>query len=220
MPKNFQPSRVLSRGARIARTLGVLGALVTLGSLETAPGIGSGVAHASSLSAMSLQALSANADRIVVGTVEKSEAHFVSSNSRYIVTDVTVRSERNLLGVPEGSRFVVRHLGGVVGELGQRVFGEASYRVGEQVLLFAAERQGSFYALGMAQGALHVYRDSAGTARVETQLAGAELVSANGAPLAPAAAAATGRSLDEVIAEVRSYVAQRQPAPTAPQRKE
>lgn len=193
MQRNFVPSRIF--------------ALLATALLACLAGAG---ARASSLTSLSLESLSTQADRILVGTVEKSEAHYISSGSRYIVTDVTVRSERNLLGVPEGSRFVVRHLGGVVGELGQRVFGEASYRVGEQVLLFASERQGSFYAMGMAQGAMHVYRDSSGTSRVETQLGGAELVTPGSAQLAPAAATATnGRSLDEVVAQVQAYIARR-----------
>lgn len=206
MQRNFRTDKTFRRFA-IAGLLEVLG-------LFGIPNVG----RASSLVAMDLTALSQKADRILVGTVEKSEAHFLSPNSKYIVTDVTVRSERNLLGVPEGTTMVVRHLGGVVGELGQRVFGEASYRVGEQVLLFAAQRQGSFYTLGMAQGALHVYRDSSGIARVDTQLAGAELVNANAPALqsavpgqTPAAAPTfvTGRPLDEVAAQVQALVARR-----------
>lgn len=193
MQRNLEPSRILA--------LPIIALCACL--------IGGG-ARASSLTPLSLETLSTQADRILVGTVEKSEAHFVTAGSRYIVTDVTVRSERNLLGVPEGSRFVVRHLGGVVGELGQRVFGEASYRVGEQVLLFASERQGAFFAMGMAQGALHVYRDSSGISRVDTQLGGAELVAAPGRPLVPAAATTTsGRSLDEVTAQVQAFIARR-----------
>jgi len=192
MQRNVEPSRFFA--------LLFTGLCVLLGV-----SLSDDAARASSLYPLSLETLSTQADRILVGTVEKSEAHFISSGSRYIVTDVTVRSDRNVLGVPAGSRFVVRHLGGVVGDLGQRVFGEASYRVGEQVLLFASERQGAFYALGMAQGALHVYRDSSGISRVETQLAGAEIVG-----VAPAAAAASnGHSLDEVLTQVQAYVARR-----------
>jgi hypothetical protein len=164
---------------------------------------------ATSLVPMDLQTLSSTADRIFVGTIEKIEPHYLGPSSRYIVTDVTVRSDRNLLGVPEGSLFVVRHLGGEVGKLGQRVYGEASYRVGEHVLLFAAMRQGVYYAVGMAQGALHVYQDGTGVPRVQAHLAGAEMVGAQ------SASPTQGRALDDVVMQVQSYVGNRlQPAPS------
>lgn len=162
-----------------------------------------GAARGSVLVAMDLETLTRSSDHVLVGTVEKVDSHYLSSGSRYIVTDVTVRSERNLLGVPEGTRFVVRKLGGTVGELGQLVHGEASYQVGEQVLLFASERQGAFYAVGMAQGALQIYRDSAGVQRVKMELSGAELSG-------PALVAPNGRPLDEVVAQVQGYLSRRQ----------
>ena len=165
-----------------------------------------GAASATSLTALDLPTLSHGADRVLLGTVERVDSHFLGDGGSYIVTDVTIRCEKELLGVPAGSRFVVRHLGGVVGELGQRVHGEASYRAGEQVLLFAKERGGAFFAMGMAQGAMHVFRDGAGVPRVDIALDQAELVGPTGQA---AAAAANGRTLDDVLATVRSLLAQR-----------
>ncbi len=152
---------------------------------------------ASTMMAMDLEALTLKADRILVGTVEAVQSHFVTPHSTYIVTDVTVRSERNLLGVPEGSKFIVRHLGGVVGDIGQRVSGEASYKVGEQVLLFAAQRRNIYYTTGMAQGALHIQRDGNGVSRIQTNLSGIELLGR--ATATQNAASAEGKSLDEVV---------------------
>lgn len=126
-------------------------------------------AHGSSLVPMDLDSLAAGADRIFVGTVERMDARCASPTCRWIVTDVTVVSERDVLGVPEGTRFVVRRLGGSVGGVGQLVFGEASYRVGERIMLFAVERQGAYWALGMAQGVLRIARDEQGVLRAETQ---------------------------------------------------
>src|SRR5262249_42942165 len=116
-----------------------------------------GTASASVLQKLSLAELAGRADRALVGTVEEGKPQLLGGN--YIVTDVRIRCTRELLGVPQGSVFTVRHLGGEVGELGQRVYGEASYRVGEEVLVLAEERSGAFYAVGMAQGALHIERD-------------------------------------------------------------
>ena len=163
----------------------------------------SATAQASSMLGMDLEMLSAGADRILVGRVEKTESRFLSRASKYIVTDVTVVTERQLLGAPASSRVVIRQLGGTVGKLGQRVFGEASYNVGERVMLFAVRRQGVFYTLGMAQGVLHIHADEQGVARIENGSVQAEL-------LGPASRAVVqGRRLEDVVSRVRSLVARR-----------
>lgn len=206
MKPSSQPrSRFFSR---CALSLGALGLWLCLGA---AP------ASATTLLALDLPTLSTGAERVLLGTVEKVDSHYLGDGSSYIVTDVTIRCERELLGVPAGARFVVRHLGGAVGELGQRVHGEASYRVGEQVLLFASQRGGAYYAMGMAQGAMHVYRDPNGVARIDVQIAEGDLVAPNGQAIRPSE---SGRTLDEVLNQVRSLLATRaaatggtQPAP-------
>ncbi len=198
MKPSSQPIlRLARRLPRPTLLLGALGLWLCLGSSP---------AGATTLLAMDLPTLSGRADRVLLGTVEKVESHYLGDSRSYIVTDVTIRCERELLGVPAGSRFVVRHLGGSVGELGQRVHGEAAYRVGEQVLLFASQRGGDYYALGMAQGAMHVYRDERGIARVDVQLGEGELVAPSGQPLA---ASPAGRTLDEVLAQVQSLLQSR-----------
>lgn len=198
----------LRTGSRLRRwfTLAgcVLGVTLLLAAYDAA---------ATTLVAMDLPTLTQGADRVLLGTVEKVESHYLAEGSSYIVTDVTIRCERELLGVPAGSRFTVRHLGGVVGELGQRVHGEASYRVGEQVLLFAKERGGAFFSMGMAQGAMHVFSDSRGVLRVDVALDQAELI----APAGQAIPSESGRPLDDVLSAVRSLLAERarqsKPAP-------
>jgi hypothetical protein len=121
---------------------------------------------------MDVDTLGAGADAILVGTVESTQSHFASSANRTIVTDVTVRSEVGIFGVPSGSRFVVRHLGGEVGGVGQRVFGEASFHPGERLLLFAVQRGSAYWALGMSQGVWPVRRDHSGV-EVVTEPTGA-----------------------------------------------
>lgn len=195
MKPSSQPILQLGRlRTRCALTLGALSLWLCLAGKEAA---------ATTLNALDLPALSNTADRVLLGTVEKVVSHYLGEGSTYIVTDVTIRCERELLGVPAGGRFVVRHLGGTVGELGQRVHGEASYRPGEQVLLFASERAGAYYAVGMAQGAMHVYRDPSGVARLDVQLGEGELIAPSGQPTTPSA---SGRTLDEVVAQVRGLL--------------
>ncbi len=162
--------------------------------LSVLPGL-SKDAEASAFSRLDLATLDARADEIFVGTVERVSSRFVSAERRGIVTDVTLRCDRQVLGVRAGGRLVVRHLGGEVEGRGQRVFGEASFVVGEQVLLFASKRSGAYWPVGMAQGALHVRRDDAGLPRVRTDLGGADLGVGSAPPL-------DGRPLDDVVAEL------------------
>jgi hypothetical protein len=164
-------------------------------------------ATASVLARLSLADLAGRADRALVGTVEDVRSRFLGDGG-YIVTDVRIRCTRELLGVPAGSVLTVRHLGGEVGELGQKVFGEASYRVGEEVLVLAEERSAAFYAVGMAQGALHIERDaSTGERRVRVELSGAELQGP-----ATAAPTANGVNVETVVGQLQSLLAAKQAA--------
>jgi hypothetical protein len=165
-------------------------------------------ARASSMVRMDLEALGNGAEHILVGTVEKKESR-LSPGGETIVTDVTLDVERSLAGGPVGDRFVVRHLGGEVGGLGQRIYGEASYQPGERVLVFTVGRSGAQFALGMAQGVFHVFNDAQGIARVEAHVADANVLGA------PAPATTGPRRLDEVIAQVQSLIARRVAPPVA-----
>ena len=168
-------------------------------------------AAASVLAKLTLADMAQRADRALVGTVEDVHPHFLGDGG-YIVTDVRIRCTRELLGVPAGTVLTVRHLGGEVGELGQKVFGEASYRVGEEVLVLAEERSAAFYAVGMAQGALHIERDAqSGERRVRVELSGAELQAptANGVNAEPTA---NGVNVETVIGQLQSLLAAKQAA--------
>lgn len=205
--------KFISRWAKLALLCGAsLGS--SLYGLRPAP--------ASVLTKLSLGELAGRADRALVGTVEEVRSRFIGDGS-YIVTEVRIRCTRELLGVPAGTVFTVTHLGGEVGEIGQKVFGEASYQVGQEVLLLAEERAGAFYAVGMAQGALHVEREPrSGERRVRVELAGAEL---QGPGAASAEPTANGANLETVVAQLQPLLAARsaararagtQPAGTSP----
>lgn len=150
-------------------------------------------AAASSVVRLDLPSLSERAELIVVARVEKTESRFITSKSQRIVTDVTLVAEQTVLGPQAATRFVVRHLGGEVGDIGQLVQGEASYAVGERVVVFAAERQGALFAVGMAQGVLHAYEDQNGVARVPPTFATRER-------------STEGHRVDELVEEVRALV--------------
>ncbi|HRI50717.1 MAG TPA: hypothetical protein PLW65_11095 [Pseudomonadota bacterium] len=190
--------KFISRWAKLALLCGA-GLVPSLYALRPAP--------ASVLTKLSLGEMAGRADRALVGTVEEVRSRFLGDGG-YIVTEVRIRCTRELLGVPQGTVFTVTHLGGEVGEIGQKVFGEASYQVGQEVLLLAEERVGAFFAVGMAQGALHIEREPhSGERRVRVELAGAELQGPSPANAASAEPTANGASLDAVLAQLQPLLA-------------
>lgn len=192
--------RLFSRWAKLVLLCGV-GVSVNLG----APRLGA----ASILAKLSLREMAGRADRALLGTVESVRSRMLGDGG-YIVTDVQIRCTREILGVPAGAVFTVSHLGGEVGELGQKVFGEASYQVGQEVLLIAEERGGAFYAVGMAQGAMHIERDAhSGERRVRIELAGAELQAATPGRAEPTA---SGANVETVMAQLQALLADKQAA--------
>ncbi|MBL8636306.1 MAG: hypothetical protein JNM40_23985 [Myxococcales bacterium] len=176
--------------------------------LWSSGGVGS-TARASVLTKLSLADMTARAEHVFWGRVERLESKFVKGHDGVIITEVQIRCQRSIRGAKEGSLVTVRHLGGTVGELGQKVFGEASYQVGEEVVLLAELREGSLYAVGMAQGKLHIDR-STGSPRVQVDLRGADLVTPNGLDRSPTA---QGIALDTLIGQL-SELARRIPSPS------
>jgi hypothetical protein len=183
---------------QLARWLGLFAAMVLV--------IGARSAHASLVQALDLAALVAEAEQVVVGRVVSETSHYDERGR--IVTDTTLQVEETLKGDrAPGAAIVVRKLGGVVDDIGMRVSGEASFTVGESVLLFGARYRagGALRTVGMAQGAIRIvekngrrWAQSSGGAAVRRDARG-HLKSA--APAVPAP-----RPLDELLGEIRTLV--------------
>lgn len=167
-------------------------------------------AGASILQTLDTPELVRRAEHILVGTVEGQRSHWADESHSAIVTDVNIRVTTALRGARAGDVVTVRRLGGTVDGIGMRVFGEASYAAGEEVLLFAERRGEALYAVGMTQGKLHVNRDGV-TKSVSVDLQGAELLPPASGPLqpqpgGPSPAAQRARPLKDVLKEVSALV--------------
>ncbi|HXU70449.1 MAG TPA: hypothetical protein VN947_14025 [Polyangia bacterium] len=159
-------------------------------------------ARATVLVPLDTKALTARAERIVLGVVESQQARW-SSDHQAIYTDVTVRVTRAYKGsVKPGERIVVRREGGSLDGLGMRVYGAASFNVGEEVVVFTETRGNASWTVGMTQGKLHVSVDADGTKRVQAALG--DVAFTNSA--ANQKLVAGPRRLDDFEREVRSYV--------------
>ena len=160
------------------------------------------VAHATVLVPLDTKALTARADRVVLGVVESQVARW-TDDRQAIYTDVTVRVTRVYKGVTRpGERVVVRREGGVLDGVGMRVFGAASFSVGEEVVLFLEMRGGAPYTVGMTQGKLRVTVDHEGVKQVAAAVGDVAFTRGDAAPRA----LQPPRRLDDLEREVRAYV--------------
>ncbi|MGZ3426715.1 MAG: hypothetical protein ACXVCV_08710 [Polyangia bacterium] len=160
------------------------------------------VAHATVLVPLDTKALTARADRVVLGTVESQVARW-TDDRQAIFTDVTIRVTRAYKGaVKPGERVVVRREGGVIDGVGMRVFGAANFSVGEEVVVFLEMRGGAPYTVGMTQGKLRVFVGDDGVKHVSAALGDVAFTRADAAKQA----LQPPRRLDDFEREVRSYV--------------
>ncbi|NVJ20388.1 MULTISPECIES: hypothetical protein [Myxococcus] len=108
-----------------------------------------------------LSQLSRDSDTVIHGVVRRVESRW-SGDGRRIVTDVEVEVKEPLKGQP-GNTVLVTQPGGQVGDIGQVVHGLASFKTGEEVVIFLRKRGTQAFRLsGEAQGKYQVQRDAAG----------------------------------------------------------
>ncbi|MBS2016467.1 MAG: hypothetical protein JST00_26515 [Deltaproteobacteria bacterium] len=188
--------RTLLRGLRAA-ALPFVGTMLAILSPHDA--------GASTSIALSVRELAASSESIVrVTQLERSSA-WVDGR---IVTTTRARVDRVVAGVATGPEITIRTLGGVVGEIGQRVEGEAELGAGEQALLFVAPLRGqaAMSVVGRAQGRWSIVRDAHAREVVRVRDQG-RLVERRGdvgvGVRAPSrlAAALDGSAVDEATAE-------------------
>ncbi|MGB5416459.1 MAG: hypothetical protein WBN01_17630 [Polyangiales bacterium] len=135
------------------RLLPLLMGPITLALLSAAPADGSVV------QGLELEELTAEADRIVLGRVLFSES-FLRRDGQ-IWTWHRIEVEREIRGnAPDEDEVIVETMGGQIGEIGMRVEGEASFQLGERVLVFVhgGGPYSAFRTVGMAQGVMRVRR--------------------------------------------------------------
>ncbi|HEX6836237.1 MAG TPA: hypothetical protein VF334_06665 [Polyangia bacterium] len=159
-------------------------------------------AHATVLVPLDTRALTDRAERIVLGTVESQVSRW-SSDHQAIYTDVTIRVSRAYKGaVKPGERVVVRREGGVVDGMGMRVYGAASFTVGEEVVVFMETRGNAMWTVGMTQGKLRVTVGDDGVKKVAPALGDVAFTQKSAA----AQALSQPKRLDDFEREIRSYV--------------
>lgn len=147
---------------------------------------------------VSLSFLAVRASTVIVGVPGRAVAVWEvgASGRRRIVTYRLVLVERVVAGEVERREVWVRSLGGRIGDIAERVEGEAVLPAGRRMLLFLVENaDGTASVLAMAQGAYVVARGEDGVDRLETMRERGMVAAAAGEP--SAAARLSGRTLQE-----------------------
>jgi hypothetical protein len=109
---------------------------------------------ATTLVNQTVESLSRSADVVVHAKVRASTSKLAAPGLIVTVTELDVYT--GIKGEPPATLKVVTR-GGEVGELGQHVDGEATFRPGDETVLFLRRREsGVFTVVGHAQGAFHV----------------------------------------------------------------
>ena len=159
-------------------------------------------AHAGVAIELGLSQLATRARVVVVATPLESRSMWEQiGDRRRIVTYHRVATERVVAGKVEGTETWVRCLGGRVGDIGQRVEGEAVLPKGKRMMLFLVDRaDGTWGVVGMAQGAWMIERGTDGVDRVHAGQGRGMLVPNR--QRASARAELVGRTLEEAVARI------------------
>lgn len=160
-------NRMLGDWQRVDRRtwLAALGAAV-----GGAVGLGASDAEASLARALPVGRLLLLSRAVVLATPTDRVCRWESVGGRERIVSVTrVSVEERLVGTLEDGADVLT-LGGQIGKLGHRVFGEATLRVGERCLLFLGDVQldagPRLRPSGFAQGHYPIRRDAQGVPRL------------------------------------------------------
>ena len=136
------------------------------------------LASATIVRALTVEQMAQESDAVIFGTVSKQTSGWNDSKTRiYTVTTIVVKeswkgSHRN------GASVNIRQIGGTVGQLTQRVVGNAKFTAGEEVVVFL-ERSPSeeiYFVMGMAQGRIGVTSGPSGPSIQRPDLHGIKLV--------------------------------------------
>ncbi len=164
-------------------------------------------AHASQVIHLDTRALTRESSDIVIGTVGEQHAHWNAAHTM-IVTDVTIRVSQALKG--GGGDLTLTQVGGEVDGLRYAVEGSASFRGGEDVLVFAwRDGAGRAQVDGLGQGKFEIRRDPvSGTRMVQRAALALAIGNAKTLRAAPLGAPARAVALDDMVREIQAAMAE------------
>lgn len=155
----------------------------------------------------SLQELTVESDKIVIGTITDIQYQWADDTRRSIVTNITVEINNYLKGDDGSATVVFRQIGGQIGDFGQHVDGNPVFKAGDEVALFLVAHRGSYWVHSFALGAYYLATENDGSQYVINDLRGHILLDAETREkLQNEEAAYKLYPLNHFIARVASYI--------------
>ena len=123
----------------------------------------------------------------------------------YMYTYVSIEIDEHIKGLGMGTELVVKQLGGQIGDLAMVVYDQATFTVGEEVLLFLVERprDGTLQTTGLWQGKWTINRDPVSGDGEATRAA---FGTSDQADFANASEFEDSRLLAPFVAELRNWI--------------
>ncbi len=159
----------------------------------------------------SVPEMAKKADNIVIGRVVSTKSEW-SATGTQIFTYTTLEVSSAVKGTTKGSLITIKELGGIVGDIRQKIIGAAQYSMDEEVILFLNKADGKFRTLGMMQGKYNIVVDASTGAKqvvnksmgnIET---GVKFLKSDGS-LAPAASVSE-LGLDEFLSIINNTLSE------------
>jgi hypothetical protein len=119
------------------------------------------VAEATVALPMTLQELTSESTVVVHATVLARESSWDDTKSR-IYTFTKLGVMRTLKGSVPNKEITIRQWGGTVGNVVMHVPGNATFKVGEEVVVFLSAEEGLHFVVGLAQGKFRVQAEASG----------------------------------------------------------
>ena len=154
----------------------------------------SGTALASRVQRARLDDLTRGAQLVILGTLLTREAYWEGGR---ILTRNVVRVDETWAGAKPATETVEAvTLGGIVGNIGQQVSGEAVVPADTPAVLFLSAQHGVYRVVGLSQGVFAVTAGAGGTQLITRRLDGLEWAGGSGPERVPT-------SLEDLRARVR-----------------
>jgi hypothetical protein len=143
--------------------------------------VGAQVALATTVQKLSLQELTKKSNSIVMARVDDAYSSWDAAHKE-IYTFFTLRVLQPVKGLKGETTITLRQIGGTVDNIASIVPGMPSFKKGEEVVVFLTEkdRAGYPWVMGLQQGKYSIVTGKDGVKQVRNDLAGTELLSANG----------------------------------------
>ena len=158
-----------------------------------------------SIAKASLEELTVESNRVVVGRIIDIDYQWQNEARKTIETVLTIAVESYVKG--EGAFVItVKQLGGKMGDLAMEIPGTPQFDVGDEIVFFLVEHQGSNWIHSIALGAFSIVTENNGEKLVINHLEGVDLIDPQSGAKVPGDEAFPILPLQTFLSNITSYI--------------